>query len=47
MEAKEKSKNNIGLQLNIAFNYGGRAEIVRAIKQIATDVKMANLILMI
>lgn len=43
MEAKEKSKNNIGLQLNIAFNYGGRAEIVRAIKQIATDVKNGKL----
>ena len=26
-------------QLNIALNYGGRAEIVRAIKEIAKDVK--------
>jgi len=38
-KAKEKSKNNTGLQLNIAFNYGGRAEIVRAIKIIASDIK--------
>ena len=35
----EKSKNNTGLILNIAFNYGGRNEIVRATKQIATMVK--------
>ena len=43
LKAIEKSKNNTGLQLNIAFNYGGRAEIVRAIKQIAIDVKNGNL----
>lgn len=35
----EKSKNNTGLTLNIAFNYGGRAEIVRAIKNISEKVK--------
>ena len=43
MEAREKSKNNTGLQLNIAFNYGGRAEIVRAVKQIATDVEKGKI----
>lgn len=35
----EKSKNNTGLTLNIAFNYGGRAEIVRATKFISEKVK--------
>lgn len=35
----EKSKNNTGLTLNIAFNYGGRAEIIRAIKNISKKVK--------
>lgn len=31
---QEKSKNNDGLIFNIAFNYGGRAEIVDAINKI-------------
>ncbi len=35
---EERTKNNTGLNLNIAFNYGGRAEIVRATKIIAKDV---------
>ena len=35
----EKTKNNTGLVLNIAFNYGGRAELVHATKTIAEKVK--------
>ncbi len=30
----EKTKNNTGVKLNIAINYGGRAEIVNAVKSI-------------
>ncbi len=39
----EKSKNNTGLTLNIAFNYGGRAELTRAVKNISKGVKDGSL----
>ena len=34
-----ETENNTGLVLNIAFNYGGRDEIVKAVKRISTEVK--------
>ncbi len=33
-DAHELTKHNTGMVLNIAFNYGGRAEIVRAVREI-------------
>ena len=35
--AKEKTKNNTGVVMNLALNYGGRDEIVRAVKYLAKD----------
>ncbi len=40
---KEISKEKTGLSLHIALNYGGRDEIVRAVKNIANDVKTNNI----
>ena len=39
----EKTKNNTGLVLNIAFNYGGRAELVHSTKVIAEKVKSGEI----
>ena len=36
-DAIEMTKNNTRLTLNVAFNYGGRAEIVHALQQMLAD----------
>jgi undecaprenyl diphosphate synthase len=42
-EAMELTKGNTRLNLNIAFNYGGRGEIVAAVKEIARRVAAGKL----
>ena len=42
-EAIEKTKNNTGLIFNLAMNYGGRAELVRAMKSMAQEVQNGEL----
>ena len=39
----EQTKDNTGLELNVAFNYGGKKEILKATKEIAEEVKNGNL----
>jgi undecaprenyl diphosphate synthase len=33
----ERTKDNTGIILNVAFNYGGRAEILDAVRRLMTD----------
>ena len=42
-KVEERTKNNTGLTFNVAFNYGGRDEIVKAVKNIALNVKNENI----
>ena len=39
IEAENRTRKNTGLRLNIAVNYGGRAELVMAAREIATLVR--------
>ena len=41
--ALESTSENTGLLLNLAVNYGGRAELVRAVKKISSLVQSGNL----
>lgn len=41
-EVEEETKNNLGLTINFAINYGGRAEILNAAKIIAREYKNNN-----
>lgn len=38
-KAVDRTKNNTGVVFNVAFNYGGRAELVMATKEIARKVQ--------
>jgi undecaprenyl diphosphate synthase len=43
VRAEERTALNSGLRLTVAFNYGGRSEIVRAVQRIAEDVQAGKL----
>ena len=43
IKMEERTKNNTGLKFNIAFNYGGRDEIVKDTKKIASKVLKGEL----
>ena len=43
IRAVESTKHNMGLQFNIALNYGGRAEIVMAMKKIAEAISNGSI----
>ena len=42
-QLEEESASNTGLTLNVALNYGGRAEIVRAFRGMLADIEAGSL----
>lgn len=42
-EVEAKTAHNTGLNLHVAFNYGGKAEITEAVRRIAEDVAAGRL----
>ena len=40
---EERTKNNTGLQLNIAINYGARDEILRMVRRMCSDVSAGRI----
>lgn len=45
VNAQKRTQLNSGLQVNVALNYGGRAEIINAVKELYKDLKKGNIIL--
>ena len=43
LKCMKRTKNNTGVTFNIALNYGGRDEIIKAVKKIAENVKEGNI----
>ena len=41
-DVQSKTEQNTGIQINLAFNYSARAEIIEAVKQIIINKKKAN-----
>ena len=41
-DVQNKTEHNTGIQINLAFNYSAREEIIEAIKQIVANKKRAN-----